>query len=110
MPRLTDYEHRPGDGTVELQAEADARVDLAAERWIGAGEVPPFCVECRMGADIFGELRWLWRASETGDAWIEADADASVGWTELRAQLLEVFPLHVAVWFEESGEFAWMDA
>jgi hypothetical protein len=107
--RLTDYTHLPGDGQVEMQAEADERVDLSAERWIGAGEVPPFCVECRVGADADGELRWLYRCPESGGIWLEHICTGGVEFERVKKQLAEVLPLHVAVWWERDNEFSWSD-
>lgn len=79
---------------------------------IGAGEVAPMVVECRLGADIDGNIRWLYRSGETSGAWIEMHNGGDgelLEWNELRRELREVFPMHEVVWWERDGEYAWDD-
>jgi hypothetical protein len=76
---------------------------------IGVPDVPPCVMECRMGADTEGELRWMVRADVTDGAWVVHGCSGKAGWRELKEILRDEFPLHVAVWYEGDDAYQWMD-
>jgi hypothetical protein len=78
-------------------------------RLIGPCEVPPLVVEVRLGADITGEIVWLYRADITDGAWRDHGYLGTRSFADVKEQLARVLPEHVCVWYEREGEFSWSD-
>jgi hypothetical protein len=73
---------------------------------IGAGEVPPMTVEVRMAPAGEG---WLARSQETSGQWIGVPGSAWCDYNDVKLKLSVSMPLHLCVWWEREGEYAWAD-
>jgi hypothetical protein len=92
---------------LRLIAELRARTVIPLGDLIGSGEVPPMVVEVRMAPPGYG---WLMRCAESGCAWVDVAGSTWCAFEDVKLKLSMEMPLHRVEWFEQGGEYSWMDA
>jgi hypothetical protein len=94
----------------QLQSRIIAQsVRLSIGTLIGVPDCGVCAIELRLGADIDGNIRWLYRADFTDGAWLEHGCGGNVEFESMKRVLREEVPLHVAVWYESDDAYQWMD-
>jgi hypothetical protein len=79
----------------KLRAIAGGRVHLPLGDLIGAGEVPPLCVEVRMAPPGMG---WMMRMQESGGQWVDVAESTWCGFEDVKLKLSVSMPLHRVEW------------
>jgi hypothetical protein len=105
-PETFDIELNESLRKLRLIAEMRARTCVPLGDLIGAGEVSPLVVEVRMAPPGYG---WLMRMQESGGVWVDVPESTWCDYSDVKLRLSVSMPMHLCIWYEEGGDYAWAD-